>query len=165
MTPRHEETILLRTRELIDDSLRNHLCFLALRTENGKAFHLGTLVRTMFASYYLLEAGYGVGETEIFTDADEIFTSIAVRTPLDAPFTLHADAVLPTAKLLELYDKQLQIAPVLSLVHAHQKVKMNLGAAPHEQLSIAALIQRAKANARVGESSLINLLANEGRSR
>jgi hypothetical protein len=139
---RDGRALRIPTSALIEESLRNHLCLYALRTEHGKAFHLGTIVRTMFASFFLFEAGYGSGDTSIFSEADDKFTSLALNTKPDASFNLRADAVSPTARLLALYDMQLQIAPVLSLVDAHRKAGNNLRAAAQEQLSIAALIQR-----------------------
>ncbi|WP_143189211.1 hypothetical protein [Paraburkholderia lycopersici] len=128
----------------VDESLRLHLCFFALRTAHGRAFHLGTIVRTMFASFYLYEAGYGSGDASIFSEADEKFVSISLESKLDGPFSLRADAESPTARLLELYDRQLETAPVASLVDAHRRAQMNLRAAPQEQLTIGALIARAK---------------------
>jgi hypothetical protein len=145
--------VLLPTSALVEESLRNHLCFCALRTEHGKAFHLGTIVRTMFASFYLFEAGYGLCEAAVFSDAEEKFVTVALETRLDASFSLRADAVRPTARLLELYDRQLQIAPISSLIELHRKADLNLRAAPHERLSIAALLQRANAASRVQRSA------------
>lgn len=141
--------MLLPTSAFVEESLGNHLCFCALRTEHGKAFHLRAIVRTMFAAFYLFEAGYGLCETAVFSDADEKFVSVALETRLDAPFSLRADVVRPTARLLELYDRQLQIAPMSSLIESHRKADSNLRAAPHERLCIAALLQRASTASRV----------------
>jgi hypothetical protein len=130
------------TAALIDLSLRNHLRFNILRTEHGRAFHLGTIVRTLFASFFPFDAGFGDGDISIFANADACIGEAAVFTTLDAPFSLKANALTPTARLLALYDQQLQTAPLIDVVTAHQLAERNLGAMPHERRSIAALLQQ-----------------------
>lgn len=134
----------LSTHALIDLSLRNHLCFHALRTEHGTAFHLGTIVRTMFASFYLFDAGFGKGELSVFSTADVMLGELALRARANTGWSMKSDLVPVTARLLELYDNQLQTAPLDELVAAHQRAEGNFSAPPHERLSIAALIQRSK---------------------
>jgi hypothetical protein len=134
----------LSTAALIDLSLRNHLCFSTLRTEHGAAFHLGTIVRTMFASFFLFDAGYGDGNLLIYSEVDLMLSELATSTKLDAHYSLGAHAVEPTARLLAVYDNQLQTAPLVELVAAHQRAERNFHASPEERLSIPTLIQRSR---------------------
>jgi hypothetical protein len=146
--PPQRPTAELSTATLVDLSLRNHLCFLAMRTEHGSAFHLGTIVRTMFASFFLFDAGFGTGEISTFTQADLHLGEAAESLRPDRPWSLRASAVEPTAKLLQLYDNQLQTAPLVELVKAHQCAERNFKAPCDERLSIAALVQRTRREAR-----------------
>lgn len=141
-------TIELSTATLVDLSLRNHLCFFSLRTEHGTAYHLGTIVRTMFASFFLFEAGFGISEMSLFSEVDiKLGEAILSKHP-ERPWSLKANALEPTARLLRLYDSQLQTAPLIELVAAHQRAELNFQAPPHERLSIAALVQRSKLDTR-----------------
>jgi hypothetical protein len=136
------------TPALIDLSLRNHLCLLALRTEHGASFHLGTIVRTMFDSFFLYEAGFGKGDASIFVDADEKLGEVVTAFRPCQPCSLRADAIQPIVQLLRLFDNQLQTAPVAEIVAAHQLADANFQAATERRLSIPALVQRSKRNAR-----------------
>ncbi|MPW20425.1 conserved hypothetical protein [Paraburkholderia piptadeniae] len=134
----------LSTAALIDLSLRNHLCLSTLRTEHGAAFHLGTIVRTMFASFFLFDAGYGDENVLIYSEVDLMLSELATSAKLDAHYSLGAHAEEPTARLLAVYDNQLQTAPLVELVAAHQRAERNFHASPEERLSIPTLIQRSK---------------------
>ncbi|MFM0327963.1 hypothetical protein PQR16_36865, partial [Caballeronia glebae] len=94
-SPLKEKTIGLSTASLIDLSLRNHICFSALRTEHGTAFHLGTIVRTLFASYFLLDAGFGVGELSLFTEVDLKLGETVLSARPERPWSLTGGAVEP----------------------------------------------------------------------
>lgn len=54
----------MNSAALVEVSLRNHLCFLALRKEYAAAFRLGTIVRTMFDAFYLFDARFDKGDIE-----------------------------------------------------------------------------------------------------
>jgi hypothetical protein len=138
----HRTAIRLSTAVLIDLSLRNHLCLSVLQTEHGTAFHLGTIVRTMFASFYLFDAGFGDGDLSTFTEADILLGELAMSRSLESSYRLRSHAVQPTARLLALYDNQLQTAPLVELVSAHQRAERNFHASSDVRLSIPVLIQR-----------------------
>ncbi|WP_061172410.1 hypothetical protein [Caballeronia hypogeia] len=140
--PLNEKAIGLSTAALVELSLRNHLCFSALRTEHGTAFHLGTIVRTMFASYFLFDAGFGVGDVSMFTEVDLKLGETVLSARPELPWSLTATAIAPVEALLRLYDSQLQTAPVRDLLIAHRRAEQNLQVPAQEQLSIAALVQR-----------------------
>ncbi|WP_213309189.1 hypothetical protein [Paraburkholderia sacchari] len=142
------------TAALVDLSLRNHLCFIALRTEHGTAFHLGSIVRTMFASFFLFDAGFGVGDISLFVEVDLKLGEAVLSMRPDQPWSLTARAVEPTTELLRLYDSQLQTAPLSELVAAHQRAELNFKAPHHERLSLAALIQRSKRGAPRASSNI-----------
>jgi len=84
----------LPTSALVELSLRNHLCFAALRSEHGKACHMGTIVRTMFVSFFLFESGFGEGDVSIFVDVDESLGECMAHD-LDAPWSLRSNAIPP----------------------------------------------------------------------
>ncbi|MEX3815950.1 hypothetical protein AB3X96_37935 [Paraburkholderia sp. BR13439] len=128
----------------IDLSLRNHLCFSALRDEYGCAFHLGTIVRTLFVSFYLFDAGYGDGNLADYSEADLRLSELAMSRNLQASYRLSAHAVEPTARLLTLFDTQLQAAPLNELIEAHRRADRNINAPPEERLSIDELVQRSR---------------------
>lgn len=102
---------------------------------------MGSIVKTMFSSFFLFEAGFGKGDVSIFLQADEGLGA-SLSSSLDSPWSLHSSAIKPLVRLLELYDSQLQTTPVCELVVAHQRATKNFNALPHERLSISALVQR-----------------------
>ncbi|WP_154678052.1 hypothetical protein [Paraburkholderia nodosa] len=132
----------LSNATLTDLSLRNHLSLNALSSENGAAFHLGTIVRTMFASFYLFDAGFGDGDLSVYTDADTSLGELATSRSLESSYRLEPHAVQATARLLELYDSQIQTAPLDELISAHARAHGNFQASPEQRLSIPALVQR-----------------------
>lgn len=150
-TAAHARGKTLSNAAFVDLSLRNHLCFFALETEHGTAFHLGTIVRTMFASFFLFEAGFGAAELTLFTEADIQLGETVLSSRPGRPWNLAGDAVKSTADLLRLYDSQLQSAPLTVLVDAHRLAERNFQAAPNERMSIAALVERA--NCSLSENS------------
>lgn len=132
----------LSTAALIDLSLRNYLSLNALGSGYGVAMHLGTLVRTMFASFYLFDAGFGVTHPSIYSDADMWLGELAISRNLESGYRLGPHAVQATARLLELYESQLRTAPLDELVEAHQRAQANFQAPPERRMSMAALVQR-----------------------
>jgi hypothetical protein len=98
----------------------------------------------MFASFFLHDAGFGIGELSVFADLDLRLGELALSHRPGHSFSLTASAVLPVAQLLRIYDSQLQTAPLYELVAAHQRAERNFQAPPETRLSLAALIQRSK---------------------
>jgi hypothetical protein len=136
------------TASLIELSLRNHLCFFALRTEHGQSFHLGTIVRAMFDSFFLYDAGYGQGDATTFIEADLKLGETVLSFRPSQPCSLRADAIEPIVRLLRLFDNQLQTAPVDEIVKAHRLAEANFQASNEQRLTISALLQRSKRNSR-----------------
>lgn len=128
----------------IDLSLRNHLSLYALRSEHGAAFHLGTIIRAMFASFYLFDAGFGEGKLSIYTDADISLCELATSRSPGARYGLGPQAIQATAQLLELYDTQLRTTPLDELIAAHQCAERNFKASSDARLSIPVLVQRCR---------------------
>ncbi|WP_233852924.1 hypothetical protein [Paraburkholderia sp. HD33-4] len=139
----------LPTSKLIDLSLRNHLCLAVLRSEHGKAVHMGMIVKTMFSSFFIFDAGFGKGDVSIFLAADESLSQREMPK-LDSPWSLRSSAMGPTARLLALYDEQLQTTPLRDLMEGHQRAIENFAAPPQWRLSIPALVQRYRKRKRVG---------------
>jgi hypothetical protein len=132
------------TSACVELSLRNHLCFHALLTEYGLAFHFGSIVRTMFASFFLFDAGLGNDELSLFTEVDLALGEAVLSSLHDKPWSLSESAIGPIKRLLALYDSQLRTAPISELAAAHKRAEGNFQAPAHERLSIAALVQRSK---------------------
>lgn len=138
---------LVSTAAVTELSLRNHLCFLALRTGHGMPFHLGTIIRTMFDSFFLFDAGFGQSEITTYTDVDlALGKTVSLACP-DQPWKLSTEATEPIAWLLRLFDNQLQTAPRQEIVAAHRRAEANFQAASEHRLPIPALVQRSRRNA------------------
>ncbi|SIT51377.1 conserved hypothetical protein [Paraburkholderia piptadeniae] len=147
----------LSNAALTDLSLRNHLSLNALSSKHGAAFHLGSVVRTMFASFYLFDAGFGDGNLSIYTDADSSLRELATSRNIESSYRLGSHAVQATARLLELYDSQLQTAPLDELIAAHQRAEGNFHASPERRLSIPELVQRCqRGRHKVSMDSIVN---------
>jgi hypothetical protein len=136
--------VTTHTAALVELSLRNHLCFLALRTEHGTAFHLGTIVRTMFNSFFLFDAGFGTGKVSTFTDADLALGEIVSSGGPNRRWSVNASAATPIAQLLRLFDSQLQTTPVNEIVAANRRAEANFKAPLEQRLSIPELVQRSQ---------------------
>ncbi|WP_408530719.1 hypothetical protein [Paraburkholderia nemoris] len=135
-------TARLSPTAFIDVSLRNHLSLTALCTEHGAAFHLGTIVRTMFASIFLFDAGFGEADPSIYTKADRSLAKLATSRSLKSHYRLDPHEAEHAARLLAVYDLQLQTAPLEALVAAHQLAESNFHASSEERLSIPEIVQR-----------------------
>ncbi|MGF6641718.1 hypothetical protein [Paraburkholderia sp. MM6662-R1] len=131
---------------LMELSLRNYLCLFALQTEHGTAFHVGTIVRTMFDSFFLFDAGFGEGDLATYTAVDLKLGEVVLSFFPGRPWRLSSDAVLSVARLLNLFDNPLQTAPVSEIVTAHRLAEANFQAPSDKRLSIAALVQSSKCN-------------------
>jgi hypothetical protein len=140
------KTTRVNTAAILELSLRNHLCLFALQTEHGTAFHLGAIVRTMFESFFLFDAGFGKGDVATYTEVDLKLGEVIMSVSPDRPWSLGSEAVSPVARLLGLVDSQLQTAPVNEIVAAHRRAEANFQAPSEQRLSIAALVQRSKRN-------------------
>ncbi|BAO88982.1 uncharacterized protein BRPE67_BCDS10680 [Caballeronia cordobensis] len=104
---------------------------------------MGAIVRTMFASFYLYDAGFGDADLSLFSEVDHCLGE-SVSSDLDAPWNLRSNAIPPTARLLALYDNQLQTTPIRELMTGHQQAEENFRSPPQKRLSIAALVQRSQ---------------------
>ncbi|WP_116150031.1 hypothetical protein [Paraburkholderia sp. BL27I4N3] len=122
------------------------------------AFHLGTIIRTMFASFFTFDAGFGEGALSVFSDADLALGEIAQSAYPEGPWSLESHAVQPTARLLQLYDDQLKTAPRSELMAAHQRAQRNFKASVRDRLSIGELMQRSRRRAR--DSSQMDTLSH-----
>jgi hypothetical protein len=121
-------------------SLKNHLCLLALRKGCGFNFHLGTIVRTVFESFFLAQNGYGTQDLSIYQNVGEQLGDIAEATMQGTLRTLNAQAGRAIGELLAVYDRQLESAPIGQLVSAHERAEENFNASPDERKSINTLV-------------------------
>jgi len=96
----------------------------------------------MFASFYLFDAGFGVGHPSIYAEADAWLGELANSRNVESGYRLGPLAVQATARLLELYESQLQTAPIDKLIEAHQQAQDNFQAPLERRSSIPALVQR-----------------------
>ena len=135
---------------IVQISLRNHLCVVALRSPHGKAFHLGTLVRTMFESFYLYEAGYGIGDVAVFAAVDRELGKLSLQVVAGARYVLDDDAFSAATALLSLYDQQVEQAPLHALVEAYRKSEVNFHADEAKRMSIVQLMRRLRAHRAMG---------------
>ncbi|SEK12304.1 hypothetical protein SAMN05192539_105712 [Paraburkholderia diazotrophica] len=67
--------------------------FQCFANEYGSAFHLGTIVRTLFVSFYLFVAGYGDGNLADYSKADLRLSELAMARNVGARYRLGAHAV------------------------------------------------------------------------
>lgn len=122
-------------------SLRNHLCIVALRGPHGKPFHLGTIVRTMFECFYLYEAGYGDADPAVFIAADQELGSLSQSALENSRYFLDEAGFRATLSLLELYDRQLEHAPLQAVIDSSKKADRNFNAGESKRRPIPELVQ------------------------
>lgn len=121
-------------------SLKNHLCLLALRKGCGSNYHLGTLVRTVFESFFLAQSGYGTTDLSVYPEVGEKLAQFTASCTKGKLRKLSVEASRVVGALLAIYDRQLEHAPLGLLVSAHDRAEENFSAAPSERKSLNTLV-------------------------
>jgi hypothetical protein len=127
---------------LVDLTLRNFLCAVALREGHGKPFHVGTLVIALFDSFYLFDLGFGQTDVTLFSEVDLCLGRIVLSASDTNRWEFTTETNRAVWRLLALFDSQLSAAPVVTILLAHRSSEANFNAQPEHRLSIPALIER-----------------------
>jgi len=121
-------------------SLKNHLCLLALREGCGQSFHLGTIVRTAFESFFLAQKGLGTLDLAVYAKVGDHLAEFHASSARRGSVELRREAAHVMGQLLAVFDIQLLSAPLNVLLAAYQQAETNFNAAPHERKSLNSLV-------------------------
>lgn len=105
-------------RELV---LHNHLALAAFRVGKGNVDLLAELVKALYLTWYLQEAGFGAAERELYLDAERILDA-AARNASKNIWLIEAGDCLPITGILDLHEQQLLSAPVYAVDEAQARV-------------------------------------------
>ncbi|PRZ55864.1 hypothetical protein BX589_10259 [Paraburkholderia fungorum] len=121
-------------------SLKNHLCLVALRDGCAENFHLGTIVRTAFESFFLARSGFGTLDLAIYAEVGDRLAEFHAVSSRRENVQLSPDSALIVGRLLAVFDKQLLGAPLNILLSAYEQAENNFNAKLEERKSLNSLV-------------------------
>jgi hypothetical protein len=104
-------------------SLANHLALVACRSGQGNG-HLGNeLMRAVYLSWFLQQAGYGACPAEQFKIAECAVEVTLAHAHLSGEWRFPAESIDDFEALLALHDAQLATAPMHEMLAVEQRLK------------------------------------------
>jgi hypothetical protein len=101
--------------------LHNHLALAAFRSGQGNGDLLAELVKALYVTWYLQEAGYGALGHALYIGAERILDH-AARNASKGIWLIEANDCLPITRLLDLHEQQLLSAPVHAVNEARARM-------------------------------------------
>ena len=96
-------------------SLRHHLALAALKVGSGNGPLLTELIRAVYVTWYLQEAGFGAIDPNHYVEAEQALARCGVRAAAENVWQLnHADTPV-LERVLALHDWQLQRTPISAM--------------------------------------------------
>lgn len=102
-------------------ALRNHIALAAFRTGKGNGDLLAELVKVLYLTWYLQQAGFGAARHELYVEAERILDAAARGASKNFWLIEEADCSAITP-LLDLHERQLSSAPVYAVHDARERV-------------------------------------------
>lgn len=131
---RRNKTMLLQIPRSTADSLalQVHLALSALRGESASASDAKTLLHTQVLALTIANAGYGELTPEEASRADDALIACFERGHRDGVWRIDDDAFDALARIVSVYDGQLQSAPLWVLAEASERLE-RMSAAGNER--------------------------------
>ncbi|MDP9651840.1 hypothetical protein [Paraburkholderia caledonica] len=101
--------------------LRNHLVLAAFRCGQGNGELLAELVKALYVTWYLQEAGYGALDHALYLEAERIL-DLAARNASRRIWLIEEKDCAPITRLLDLHEQQLLSAPVHAVNEARARM-------------------------------------------
>lgn len=127
---RRSKTMLLQIPHSTADALalQVHLALSALRGENATSGDARTLLQTQVLALTIANAGYGELAPEEARRADEVLIACFERGNREGIWRIDAAAFDVLARIVTVYDRQLQSAPMWVLAEASEQLdRMSAG--------------------------------------
>ncbi|WP_244201367.1 hypothetical protein [Paraburkholderia rhynchosiae] len=98
-----------------------HLSLAAFKAGKGNGDLLAKLVKALYLTWYLQDAGFGAVKREVYLEAEGILDAAAHSASRDVWIIENADC-RPIIEILDLHEQQLLCAPVFAVHEAESRV-------------------------------------------
>lgn len=103
-------------------SLRHHLALAALKAGSGNSPLLTELIRVVYVTWYLQEAGFGAIDPSHYVEAERALARCGVRAAAENVWQFN-DADTPALeRVLALHDWQLQRTPISAMCEVQKRL-------------------------------------------
>ncbi|HDR8949537.1 MULTISPECIES: hypothetical protein [Burkholderia] len=113
----------LSARAARDLSLANHLTFVACKQGAGNPYLLNELIRFVYLTFYVQEAGYGDTALIVYSRAEAALERCMTRAERDGVCQLDADDSPHFEAVLCQADRQIECAPLHYLIEARERLE------------------------------------------
>ncbi|MCP2092034.1 UNVERIFIED_ORG: hypothetical protein J2Y81_008140 [Paraburkholderia sediminicola] len=121
-----------------EQSLANHLALVACRSGHGNGHLVNELMRAVYLSWFLRQAGYGTVPVEQFKIAECAVEATLSLAHECGEWRLPAETIVDFEALLALYDSQLASAPLREVLAAEQKLRAFLAGNASSPIPVSA---------------------------
>lgn len=102
--------------------MRHHLALAALKAGGGNAHLLTDLIRVVYITWYLQQAGFGATDPGLYGDAERALVRCAVGAAEKNVWQLDHVDVPVLERMLALHDWQLERAPLGAMVEVQKRL-------------------------------------------
>jgi hypothetical protein len=118
-----KEMLLPMSRQAVADaSLTNHLALAACRKNQGSAYLLNELVRALYLTYYLQQAGFGNADPGLYRRAEAGFEEAGNRALREEVWGVTDEVAMILEQVLAIHDQQLASAALWHIVDARERL-------------------------------------------
>ncbi|WP_347469046.1 hypothetical protein [Burkholderia stagnalis] len=111
-------------------SLANHLALVGCCSEASLRHSLNELIRVVYLSYFLWEAGYAHAPAALFLDAERALDDAVLRATETGVWRLANDEADILKQIVAVHDDQLARVTGRAYVEARRRLEMLLSASP-----------------------------------
>jgi len=126
------------SREL---ALANHLTFVACKGSAGSAYLVNELIRMVYLTFYIQDAGYGDTDLIVYARAESALERCLTRAERDGAWQLDAHDASLFEAILRQADWQLDRAPCHCLIDARERLERFARSSRQSPLPAAAALQ------------------------
>ncbi|HKR41997.1 MAG TPA: hypothetical protein VJU59_20390 [Paraburkholderia sp.] len=103
-------------------SLVNHLIFVVCKKNSGNAYHLREMIRLVYLTFYLQEAGYGNIDLLDYARAEAALERCLTRAESEDAWQLDPNDNSLFEMILRQSDRQIKMAPCHRIVEARERL-------------------------------------------
>jgi hypothetical protein len=115
--------LLPASRQVVTDtSLANHLSLVACRKRQGNAHLVNELIRLVYLTFYLQEAGFGNADMGLYVRAEVGVEEAGLRGVREGAWYVTDDLAMVLEEVLATHDRQLETAPLWQVIDARERL-------------------------------------------
>lgn len=128
--------LLPMTRQAVSDiSLANHLALAVCRKGQGNAHLLNELIRVVYLTYYLQDAGFGNAPVDLYRRAEAELDQAVDRAQYDGVWQVSAEVASMLEEILAIHDQQLTAAATRHVMEANARFSRFIKSDLHSPMS------------------------------